>query len=93
MRRVFVAVACLGLFCSLGDFGKGSFAARGGIFLHEAFFDGFVIFRLNFSHVLGNWAVFEGFKSGFDVFFDLLIVGGALFGLARSFLCGFDNRH
>lgn len=75
------------------DFGKGSFAAGSGILFHEAFFDGFVVFRLDFSHILSNWALLEGFESGFDVFFDLLIVGGALFGLARGFFRRFDNRH
>jgi len=75
------------------DFGKGSFAAGSGILFHEAFFDGFVVFRLDFGHIFSNWALLEGFESGLDVFFDLLIVGGALFGLARSLFRRFDNRH
>lgn len=82
-----------GLFCGFGNFGKGSFAAGSGVFLHEAFFDGFVVFGLDFGHVFSNWAFFESLESGFDVFFDLLIVGGALFGLARSLFRRFDNRH
>lgn len=81
------------LFCCFGDFGKGSFAAGSGVFLHETLFDGFVVFGLDFSHVFSNWALLEGFESGLDVFFDLLIVGGALFGLTRSFFRRFDNRH
>lgn len=81
------------LLCGLCELGKGSFAAGSSVFLHETFFDGFVVFGLDFGHVLSNWALLEGFESGFDVFFDLLIVGGALFGLARSFFRRFDNRH
>lgn len=79
-----------GCFC---DFGQRSFAARSGVFLHEALFDSFVVLRLDFCHIFGDWASLEGFQGVFDVLLDFLVMGGTLCGLASGLFGGFDNRH
>lgn len=35
----------------------------------------------------------ESLDGGLDVLLDLLVMGGALHGLASGFFGGFDNRH
>lgn len=86
----------LGLFSGgsgFGEFDQGGFAARSGVSLHEVLLDGFVVFGLSFGKILGGRSSFEGLEGSLDVFLELLVVRGALFGLARGFFGGFDNRH
>lgn len=81
------------LFCSFGDFGKGSFAAGSGVLFQEVFLDGLVVLGLDFSKIFGDRVVFKSLKCGFDVFFDLLIVCSALFSLACGLFSGFNDWH
>ena len=76
-----------------GDFGQRCFAARGGILFEKAFFDGLVVFGLDLGHALGGRFGFESLEGGANVFFDALVIRGALFCLASSFFGGFDNWH
>lgn len=80
-------------FGSFGEFGQGSFAARSGVFLEKAFFDGLVVLGLSFGHILSGRIGLEGFESGLDSFFDFLVVCGAFLGLASGFFGRFNNRH
>ena len=74
-------------------FSDARFAARSGVFLEQAFFNGFVVFALDFFHVLGGGVSLEILEGGLDGLFDFLVFGGALRGLASSFLRGFDDWH
>ena len=72
---------------------KLGLAARGGVFLEEILFDGFVVFGLGLGKILGSRVGFESLECGFDGFLDFFIVLGALGSLAGSFFGRFDNRH
>lgn len=76
-----------------GEFDQGGLAARSGVGFHEVLLDGLVVFGLRFGKILGGRSSFEGLEGSLDVFLELLVVRGALFGLARGFFGGFDNRH
>lgn len=80
-------------FGCLGEFGQGSFAARSGILLEEAFFDSFVVLGLGFGHGLGGRIILESLESGLDIALDTLILSGALDGLTCGLFGGFNNRH
>ena len=69
------------------------FAAGSGVFLHQAFFDGFIVFALDFFHVFGSRGSLEGFKGEFDVAFDVAISCGAFRCLTSGLFGGFNNRH
>lgn len=66
-------------------FGEGGFAAAGGVFLEQAFFDGFVNFALSFGR--GGCGRFFGeeFESAFDVLFDDFVFGALFEGGAGLF--------
>lgn len=81
------------LFGSFSEFSQSGFAAGGSVFLEQAFFGSFVVFRLSFGHGFRGRISLEGFKAGLDVFLNLLVLLGAFLGLASSFFRGFDNRH
>ena len=76
-----------------GDFGEARFAAGSSVLLEKTFFDGLVVFALDFLHVLASRFVLESLESGFDVLFDFFVFSGTLSCLTSSFFSGFDNRH
>ena len=76
-----------------GELGQSGLAAGSGVGLQEVFLDGLVVFGLSFGKILGGRSGFEGFEGGLDVFLELLVVRGALLGLARGFFGGFDDWH
>lgn len=78
---------------SLGELGQSGLAAGSGVGFQEVFLDGLVVFGLSLGQILGGRSDFEGLEGGLDVFLELLVVRGALLGLARGFFGGFDDWH
>lgn len=76
-----------------GEFDQGGLAAGSGVGFQEVFLDGLVVFGLSLGQILGGRGSLEGFEGGLDVFLELLVVRGALLGLARGFFGGFDDWH
>lgn len=72
---------------------KISFSARSSFLFQEVFFDSFIEFALDFSHVFGSRIGLEIFLSEFNIVFDFAIFCVAFGCLTSGLFGGFNNRH
>ena len=72
---------------------EGGFAAGGGVFLEEAFFDGLIKFGLGMTEGCLTGFRLKRFGGELDEFFGLFVLFGAFDGSPRGFFGGFYDWH